>query len=406
MPCGTSLIILIFFAESPVQLRKAVFTAYAPYVCKAVHAARYPCWKNAGDSTNCRIHKWFVVCWIFRSFAWQNIPRIDLRMRLTEGRTQQLVLYLKFTVPPSAASAVNAPPTATFPANHTNTIAANLRSSPCFPASPSAREESGSIWSYDSSDRIASRRSSLHFYTNSPIVANEELSSGWLTDSTDRVMANPSSSPHLAANPIPVNEESSSSSPSNPNDRTPNPRSNPRYGANPTIALSEESSPGWPSNPTGRIANPRSSPRFSANPIPVKGESRSRWFSNLTGRITANPRSSSRLAANPIAVNEGSSSGWPSNSTDRTAVNPRSSPRPSTNPASTMGLRSRSGPSLTSNLVPSLPTNHTDTIASLGPRQPGPSTSIIPEFEPDLDDIIQTVQRWVHQSETVSFLLT
>ena len=29
----------------------------------------------------------------------------------------QLVLYLKFTVPPSAASAVNAPPTATFPAN-------------------------------------------------------------------------------------------------------------------------------------------------------------------------------------------------------------------------------------------------------------------------------------------------
>ena len=357
---------------------------------------------------------------ISRSFAGLNISRIDLPMPLTGGQMQQVVLHLRVTVSSNAA------PTPSSPAPPTNPVTRDARP----PPSSTSDHANRNAWNPTSDPSL--RSTSPNFAMKGPSTSNSSA------NHTSSFTASPIPSTHLSPNRIPMNEASSSSWSPNPTDRNTNPGSGQPYHANPHTAVTEEPSPSWPSNHTDRTAaNLGSSPGLGANPSAANGGSSSGWPSNPIDRF-ANPGPSTRPTPDPKAVNgdpssawpsiptgrntnfgssprpaanEGSSSGRPSNFTERTASNPRSSPRPSASPASTMGPSSRPGPSLTANPThptagPSLSANHTDTIASLGPRQSGPSTSLIPEFEPDIDDIIQTVQRWVHHSGTVSFVFT
>jgi hypothetical protein len=125
----------------------------------------------------------------------------------------------------------------------------------------------------------------------------------------------------------------------------------------------------------------------------------------------------------PIVVNPASSSSLSPNPADRSASTPRSSPRLAASIVNDNASRTHlSGPSTPEfeptirNIIPTVerrapkpatPTtaspNHTPSAGpSTSRAQPSAaSTSIIPAFEPesDIDEIIQTVERSVHQSE-------
>ncbi|KAF8264686.1 hypothetical protein EI94DRAFT_439782 [Lactarius quietus] len=159
-----------------------------------------------------------------------------------------------------------------------------------------------------------------------------------------------------------------------------------------------------------------------------------------TSRVSANPTYPVAAHATPplilpVAVNGASSSTMPSNPADRTAVKPRSDrgPRSHTNASNSYSSKARQPDPSTSKssgsepgigsftrsaerpTTKSSPANHTNLItpnpipvntADSRAHQSDPFASNIPEFEPDIQDIIQTVQRSVHQSKALSFLLT
>ena len=192
-----------------------------------------------------------------------------------------------------------------------------------------------------------------------------------------------------------------------------NARSNPSFSINPTntIAQNARPTPIWTSSPTIRNAwNATSDPSFLSSPtdFAVNMPSTATFPPNHTNIIAVMPRSSPYSPASSIAKESGSS--LTSDFSDpiasrRSSLYLYTNPTIEANGESGSGWPSNPTDSIGANLrfVPSFPTNPTSIITSLGPLQSGPSTFIIPEFEPNIDDIIQ---RWVHQSEAVSFLLT